>query len=49
MTEKSYIFCTNSSMANFMKEKNDQEYVKSTAQLSAVCNKNDSYFYFVGL
>jgi len=36
-------------MANFVKEKDDQEYLKSTAQLSAVYNKNDGYFYFVGL
>jgi len=27
-----------------MKEKDEQEYLKSTAQLSAVYNKNDSYF-----
>ena len=49
MTERSYIFCTNTSTDNFMKEKDDQEYLKSTAQPSAVYNKNDSYFYFVGL
>jgi len=36
-------------MANFMKEKDEQEYLKSTAQLSAVYNKKDSYFNFVGL
>jgi len=36
-------------MANFIKEKDEQEYLKSTAQLSAVYNKNDIYFNFVGL
>ena len=47
--KKYHTFCTNTNMANFMKEKDDQEYLQSTAQLSAVYNKNDSYFYFVQL
>jgi hypothetical protein len=36
-------------MANFMKEKDEQEYLKATAQLPAVYNKNNSYFNFLGL
>jgi hypothetical protein len=31
MTERPYIFGANTSMANFMKEKDDQDYLKSTA------------------